>query len=50
MRKIAVTTLAVLVPLAGAGAAPAAAEPRPDRSEVVVIGHRGSAGHRPEHT
>ncbi|GGP16337.1 glycerophosphodiester phosphodiesterase [Nonomuraea glycinis] len=50
MRKIAVTTLAVLVPLAGAGAAPAAAQPRPDRSEVVVIGHRGSAGHRPEHT
>jgi len=50
VRKIAVTTLAVLVPLAGAGAAPAAAEPRPDRSEVVVIGHRGSAGHRPEHT
>ncbi|MDR8414485.1 glycerophosphodiester phosphodiesterase [Nonomuraea sp. 3-1Str] len=53
MRKIAVTTattLAVLVPLAGAAAAPAAAEPAADRSKVVVIGHRGAAGHRPEHT
>ncbi|MFI7638849.1 glycerophosphodiester phosphodiesterase [Nonomuraea sp. NPDC049400] len=50
MRKIAATTLAVLAPLAGAGAAPAAAEPAHDRSQVVVIGHRGSAGHRPEHT
>lgn len=54
MRKIAATTLAVLVPLAGAGASPAAAdtaaEPARDRSQVVVIGHRGSAGHRPEHT
>ncbi|MEV0198735.1 glycerophosphodiester phosphodiesterase [Nonomuraea sp. NPDC050691] len=63
MRKIAATTLAVLVPLAGAAATPAAAastsasasaspepEPAADRSKVVVIGHRGAAGHRPEHT
>ncbi|WP_336215224.1 glycerophosphodiester phosphodiesterase [Nonomuraea sp. LPB2021202275-12-8] len=50
MRKIAVATLAVLTPLTGAGAAPAAAEPPPDRSQVVIVGHRGSAGHRPEHT
>ncbi|MEV4012601.1 glycerophosphodiester phosphodiesterase [Nonomuraea angiospora] len=52
MRKIAATTLAIITPLAGtgAGAAPAAAEATPDRSQVVVIGHRGAAGHRPEHT
>ncbi|MGW6495151.1 glycerophosphodiester phosphodiesterase [Nonomuraea angiospora] len=52
MRKIAATTLAIITPLAGAGAsaAPAAAEVAPDRSQVVVIGHRGAAGHRPEHT
>ncbi|MEW1846231.1 glycerophosphodiester phosphodiesterase [Nonomuraea angiospora] len=52
MRKIAATTLAIITPLAGAGAsaAPAAAEVTPDRSQVVVIGHRGAAGHRPEHT
>ncbi|MFB9629580.1 glycerophosphodiester phosphodiesterase [Nonomuraea helvata] len=50
MRKIAATTLAVLTPLAAAGAAPARAEAAPDRSQVVIIGHRGSAGHRPEHT
>ncbi|MGW7481273.1 glycerophosphodiester phosphodiesterase [Nonomuraea muscovyensis] len=52
MRKIAATTLAVLVPLAGAGTASAAAtaEPASDRSKVVVVGHRGAAGHRPEHT
>ncbi|MEV0344884.1 glycerophosphodiester phosphodiesterase [Nonomuraea sp. NPDC050680] len=56
MRKIAATTLAILTPLAGAGAgaatapAAAAAESAPDRSQVVIIGHRGAAGHRPEHT
>ncbi|MFI6902192.1 glycerophosphodiester phosphodiesterase [Nonomuraea sp. NPDC050394] len=51
MRKIAATTLAVLTPLTGAGASAAtAADHRPERSQVVVIGHRGSAGHRPEHT
>ncbi|MBB5773414.1 glycerophosphodiester phosphodiesterase [Nonomuraea jabiensis] len=50
MRKIAATTLAIITPLAGASAAPAAAEATPDRSQVVVIGHRGAAGHRPEHT
>jgi glycerophosphoryl diester phosphodiesterase len=50
VRKIAATTLALLTPLAGAGAAPAAAEPAPDRSQVVIVGHRGAAGHRPEHT
>ncbi|MBB6347071.1 glycerophosphoryl diester phosphodiesterase [Nonomuraea muscovyensis] len=52
MRKIAATTLAVLVPLAGAGTASSAAtaEPASDRSKVVVVGHRGAAGHRPEHT
>ncbi|MEV4221910.1 glycerophosphodiester phosphodiesterase [Nonomuraea sp. ATR24] len=66
MRKIAATTLAVLTPLAGAaavagagGAAAATPAPaptaavaagKPDRSQVVVIGHRGAAGHRPEHT
>ncbi|MET7330335.1 glycerophosphodiester phosphodiesterase [Nonomuraea sp. NPDC005650] len=50
MRKIAATTLAIITPLAGAGAAPASAQATPDRSQVVVIGHRGSAGHRPEHT
>ncbi|MDF2707402.1 MAG: glycerophosphodiester phosphodiesterase [Nonomuraea muscovyensis] len=52
MRKIAATTLAVLVPLAGAGtaSATATAEPASDRSKVVVVGHRGAAGHRPEHT
>ncbi|GAA3534889.1 hypothetical protein GCM10022419_012970 [Nonomuraea rosea] len=55
MRKIAAASLAILTPLAGA--APAAAQDAaqgaqagPDRSQVVVIGHRGSAGHRPEHT
>ncbi|MFG3437031.1 glycerophosphodiester phosphodiesterase [Nonomuraea sp. NPDC047897] len=50
MRKIAATTLAVLVPLGGAGTASAAAEPASDRSKVVIVGHRGAAGHRPEHT
>jgi glycerophosphoryl diester phosphodiesterase len=52
VRKIAATTLAVLVPLAGAGtvSAAATAEPASDRSKVVVVGHRGAAGHRPEHT
>jgi glycerophosphoryl diester phosphodiesterase len=50
VRKIAATTLAVITPLAGAGAAPAAPQATPDRSQVVVIGHRGAAGHRPEHT
>ncbi|WP_157253352.1 glycerophosphodiester phosphodiesterase [Nonomuraea typhae] len=49
MRKIAAATLALLTPLAGAGTS-AAADHRPDRSQVIVIGHRGSAGHRPEHT
>jgi glycerophosphoryl diester phosphodiesterase len=56
VRKIA-TTLAILAGTgagagAGAGTAPAAAatESAPDRSQVVVIGHRGAAGHRPEHT
>ncbi|GAA0933393.1 glycerophosphodiester phosphodiesterase [Nonomuraea longicatena] len=53
MRKIAATTLAVLTPLAAASPA-SAAEPepfgKPERSQVVVIGHRGAAGHRPEHT
>ncbi|WP_327091745.1 glycerophosphodiester phosphodiesterase [Nonomuraea sp. NBC_01738] len=48
MRKIAATALAVLSPLAAAG--PANAEPKPERGQVVVIGHRGAAGHRPEHT
>ncbi|MFI6299817.1 glycerophosphodiester phosphodiesterase [Nonomuraea sp. NPDC050790] len=49
MRKIAATTLAVLTPLTGAGASAASADDhRPE--QVVVIGHRGSAGHRPEHT
>ncbi|MFD9950521.1 glycerophosphodiester phosphodiesterase [Nonomuraea sp. NPDC059023] len=51
MRKIAATTLAVLTPFTGAEASAAtAADHRPERSQVVVIGHRGSAGHRPEHT
>ncbi|WP_235030694.1 glycerophosphodiester phosphodiesterase [Nonomuraea solani] len=55
MRKIAATTLALLTPFAAAGAAPAAATAVsavsvPDRSQVVIVGHRGSAGHRPEHT
>ncbi|NUW46788.1 glycerophosphodiester phosphodiesterase [Nonomuraea rhodomycinica] len=51
---MAATPLAVLVPLAAAPAAAASAEPAPtaaaDRSKVVVVGHRGAAGHRPEHT
>ncbi|WP_328809083.1 glycerophosphodiester phosphodiesterase [Nonomuraea montanisoli] len=52
MRKIAATALALLVPLAAAPAASASVEPAPaaDRSTVVVVGHRGAAGHRPEHT
>jgi glycerophosphoryl diester phosphodiesterase len=55
VRKIAAAGLAILTPLAGAAPATAqdaaqGAQAGPDRSQVVVIGHRGSAGHRPEHT
>ncbi|SFI60208.1 glycerophosphoryl diester phosphodiesterase [Streptosporangium canum] len=54
MRKITALVLAVVATVSGTGTA--AAEPQPeaadkgDRGQVVVIGHRGAAAHRPEHT
>ena len=54
MRKITALALAVVAPVAGTGTA--GAEPQPEaadkgvRGQAVVIGHRGAAAHRPEHT
>ena len=52
-RTALLTTSAVAVPLLLAGPAAAAPQPEeagPSADELLVIGHRGASGHRPEHT
>ncbi|MGI8686042.1 MAG: glycerophosphodiester phosphodiesterase family protein, partial [Acidimicrobiales bacterium] len=46
-----VALAAVALAASPAGAAPSQANgPKPKKGEVLVIGHRGASGYRPEHT
>ncbi|WP_308123716.1 glycerophosphodiester phosphodiesterase [Modestobacter marinus] len=46
----AVAVLVVLLAMLVPPSAPARGVPGPQGAELLVIGHRGAAGHRPEHT